>query len=80
MEAVRLLLAVRDVLEAAIASGGTTLDDLAYLLPDGRAGENMERLLVYGREGEPCDVCATPIERIVIRGRSSHFCPDCQPA
>lgn len=74
----RLLGAVAVVLDAAIAAGGTTLDDLAYLLPDGRAGENMTRLQVYGREGEPCDVCATPIERIVLRARSTHFCPDCQ--
>lgn len=74
----RLLGAVAAVLDAAISNGGTTLDDLAYLLPDGRAGENMTRLLVYGMEGEPCDGCGTPIERIVVRGRSTHFCPTCQ--
>lgn len=74
----RLLAAVAEVLDAAIAHGGTTLDDLAYLLPDGRAGDNMTRLRVYGREGEPCEVCGTPIERIVLRGRSTHFCPTCQ--
>lgn len=74
----RLLAAIGVVLESAIANGGTTLDDLAYLLPDGQAGDNMTRLLVYGREGEPCDVCGTPIERIVIRSRSTHFCPNCQ--
>jgi formamidopyrimidine-DNA glycosylase len=74
----RLLGAVAEVLDAAIAHGGTTLDDLAYLLPDGRAGENMTRLRVYGREGEPCDECGTPIERTVVRARSTHFCPTCQ--
>jgi formamidopyrimidine-DNA glycosylase len=74
----RLIQAVGVVLGAAIDSGGTTLDDLAYLLPDGRAGENTDRLRVYGREGEPCPVCGTPIERVVIRNRSSHFCPSCQ--
>lgn len=74
----RLLDAVRDVFDAAIAHGGTTLDDLAYLLPDGRAGENMTRLLVYGREGEPCDTCGTPIARVVVRARSTHYCPVCQ--
>lgn len=74
----RLLSAVSEVLEAAISHGGTTLDDLAYLLPDGRAGENMTRLRVYGREGEACDTCGAPIERVVIRARSSHFCPNCQ--
>lgn len=74
----RLLDSIREVLDAAIANGGTTLDDLAYLLPDGRAGENMTRLAVYGREGEPCDRCGTPIERVVVRARSTHFCPSCQ--
>lgn len=73
-----LLGAVSEVLDAAISHGGTTLDDLAYLLPDGRAGDNMTRLRVYGREGEPCDECGTPIERIVLRARSTHFCPTCQ--
>jgi formamidopyrimidine-DNA glycosylase len=74
-----LLAAIRTVLATAIDNGGTSLDDLAYLLPDGRAGENLERLLVYGRDGLPCLGCATPIERIVIRARSTHFCPNCQP-
>lgn len=74
----RLLGATREVLDAAIAHGGTTLDDLAYLLPDGRAGENMTRLRVYGREGEQCDECGTPIERVIVRARSTHFCPQCQ--
>jgi formamidopyrimidine-DNA glycosylase len=73
-----LLSATAEVLDAAIAHGGTTLDDLAYLLPDGRAGENMTRLRVYGREGEACDQCGTPVERVVVRARSTHFCPTCQ--
>lgn len=77
-QAERILAETRTVLEAAIDNGGTTLDDLAYLLPDGRAGDNLESLRVYGREGEPCVVCGTPIERVVIRARSSHFCPVCQ--
>jgi formamidopyrimidine-DNA glycosylase len=74
----RLLEAVRSVLGTAIENGGTSLDDLAYLLPDGRAGENLDRLLVYGRTDLPCLRCGSPIERIVIRSRSSHFCPVCQ--
>ncbi len=78
-EALALLLeATRAVLETAIESGGTTLDDLAYLLPDGRAGENLGRLAVYGREGEPCSRCGTVIRRVLVRARSSHFCPSCQ--
>lgn len=73
-----VIAAVHTVLAAAIESGGTTLNDMAYLLPDGRAGENFESLAVYGREGLPCRRCGTPIERVVIRARSTHFCPDCQ--
>ena len=69
---------VQDVLAEAISNGGTTLDDLAYLLPDGNAGENMMSLDVYGRKGEPCPRCGSPISRIVVRSRSTHFCPTCQ--
>lgn len=75
----RLAEAVRQVLTIAIDHGGTSLDDLAYLLPDGRAGENLGRLLVYGRTDLPCRACGTPVRRVVIRARSSHFCPGCQP-
>lgn len=77
-EVSRLRKAVRPVLDQAIRHGGTSLDDLAYLLPDGRAGENLMRLFVYGRTGERCRKCATPIERVVIAQRSSHYCPTCQ--
>ncbi len=70
--------AIGQVLSEAIDAGGTTLDDLAYLLPDGRAGDNMSSLRVYGRTGLPCPVCGTPVERVVVRARSSHFCPHCQ--
>jgi formamidopyrimidine-DNA glycosylase len=73
-----LVEATISVLETAIEGGGTTLDDLAYLLPDGRAGDNLHRLRVYGREDQPCIACGTPIQRIVIRARSSFFCPVCQ--
>jgi len=73
-----LLEATRDVLAMAIANGGTTLDDLAYLLPDGRAGENLSSLSVYGREDLPCPSCGTPIRRVLVRARSTHFCPSCQ--
>lgn len=73
-----LLQAVHEVLRVAIDKGGTSLDDLAYLLPDGRAGENLGQLKVYGRAGEPCYVCGEIIDRVVIRSRSTHFCPRCQ--
>lgn len=74
----RIRAAIGPVLEDGIAHGGTSLDDLAYLLPDGRAGEYLERLRVYGRQALPCRRCGTPIERTVIAQRSSHFCPACQ--
>lgn len=77
-EVERIRAAVRPVLEAGIQHGGTSLDDLAYLLPDGRAGDYLSRLLAYGRTGEPCLTCGTPIERVVVAQRSSHFCPTCQ--
>lgn len=77
-ELTKLRAAIRPILEAGIAAGGTSLDDLAYLLPDGRAGEYLERLRVYGREGKPCRRCGVPIERVTISGRSSFYCPNCQ--
>jgi len=70
--------AVRPILEDGLRHGGTSLADLAYLLPDGRAGTFVDRLAVYGRTGEPCRNCGTPIERVVVAQRSSHFCPVCQ--
>ena len=45
------------------------------LLPDGQAGDYLDRLRVYGREGLPCRRAAQPIERVVVGGRSSFFCP-----
>ena len=70
--------AIRTTLDAGIRGGGTSLDDLAYLLPDGRAGEYVKRLRVYGREGEPCRRCGGEIRRHVIRQRSSYWCTGCQ--
>lgn len=71
---------IRPVLQAGLRHGGTSLDDLAYLLPDGRAGEYVGRLRAYGREDEPCRTCGTPIRRIIVGQRSSYFCARCQPA
>lgn len=77
-EVERLVAVIPSVLIAGLEMGGTSLDDLAYLLPDGRAGEYLDRLAVYGRTGLPCPVCGTPIEKVTIGARSSHFCPHCQ--
>ena len=70
--------AIRDVLELAIERQGATLRD--YALPDGEAGGMQDEFRVYGRLGEPCDRCGTPIERIVVGGRGTWYCPGCQIA
>lgn len=70
--------AIGPVLRAGLQHGGTSLDDLAYLLPDGRAGDYLTRLRAYGREGEPCLRCDGVIERSVVRARSSFWCRGCQ--
>ena len=68
--------AVKEVLKEAIALGGSSISD--YVDADGAEGFFQLQHRVYGREGEPCLVCKAPIKRIVIAGRSSHFCPKCQ--
>jgi formamidopyrimidine-DNA glycosylase len=73
----RLYRAVRSVLNRAVNLQGTSFRD--YVDIEGRPGNFAMRLKVYQRTGEPCRRCRTPIRRIVIAGRSSHFCPDCQP-
>ncbi|WP_292832526.1 bifunctional DNA-formamidopyrimidine glycosylase/DNA-(apurinic or apyrimidinic site) lyase [Microbacterium sp.] len=75
--AARLLDEVRAVLNRALAEGGTSFD-AQYVNVNGQAGYFAHSLNAYGRAGEPCHRCGTPIRRIVIGGRSSHFCPRCQ--
>jgi formamidopyrimidine-DNA glycosylase len=65
------------VLSEAVEAGGSTLRDFTHA--DGGQGAFQERFFVYDREGEPCAKCATPIERVVQQGRSTYFCPTCQP-
>ena len=67
---------LKDVLNEAITLGGSSVSD--YVNADGEAGFFQLQHRVYGREGEPCLVCETPIKRTVIGGRSSHYCPKCQ--
>ncbi|MGO1950009.1 MAG: bifunctional DNA-formamidopyrimidine glycosylase/DNA-(apurinic or apyrimidinic site) lyase [Mycobacteriaceae bacterium] len=69
--------AARAVMERALEAGGTSFDDL-YVNVNGASGYFSRSLNVYGRAGEPCTRCGTPIARMVIGGRSSHFCPSCQ--
>jgi formamidopyrimidine-DNA glycosylase len=75
-ELANLLASVKEVLREAIALGGSSISD--YVDADGEEGFFQLQHRVYGREGEPCLVCKTPIKRIVIAGRSSHYCPKCQ--
>jgi len=72
----RLHGALREVLKEAIALGGSSVSD--YVDADGEEGFFQLQHRVYGREGEPCPVCKKLVKRVVIAGRSSHYCPSCQ--
>jgi len=72
----RLYAAIQEVLKEAIALGGSSISD--YVDADGEDGSFQLQHRVYGREGDSCLVCKTPIKRIVIAGRSSHYCSRCQ--
>jgi formamidopyrimidine-DNA glycosylase len=67
---------VRSTLERAIAAGGTTLRDFASA--EGHAGAFQHQRAVYGREGEPCPACRTPIRAVRQGQRSTFYCPRCQ--
>jgi len=71
-----LVAAVRAVLEEAIAQGGTTLRD--FVSAEQESGYFQRSLAVYGREGEPCRRCGTPIRRVVDGARSTYYCAQCQ--
>ena len=75
-ECARLAKAIKETLRAAIRAGGSSLRD--YVGADGALGEFQSRTWVYGREGEPCRRCRTPVRRIVQGARSTFFCPTCQ--
>ena len=77
-EVSRLLAAVRDVLGAALAVGGTSFDDL-YVNVSGESGYFGRSLAVYGREGSGCLRCGTPVRRDPFMNRSAYSCPRCQP-
>jgi formamidopyrimidine-DNA glycosylase len=75
-ETALLLREIKTVLRRAIRAGGTTFSDFrnAY----GEMGRFRDRLRVYGRAGEPCPRCGTPLVRLVVAGRGTHICPHCQ--
>jgi formamidopyrimidine-DNA glycosylase len=72
----RLHRALRDALRMGISRQGATLSN--YATPDGESGRMQDEFKVYGREGEPCPRCGTPIEKIRAGGRGTSFCPHCQ--
>jgi formamidopyrimidine-DNA glycosylase len=74
--ALRLHAAVRDVLARAVERGGSTLRDFSNI--DGQSGYFQLEATVYGRGGEPCRVCGTPVRQIRQGQRSTYFCPTCQ--
>ena len=69
-----LLENIRTVLEEGIKNNGSSID-WVY-----RGGEHQNHFQVYDRKGKPCPTCSTPVEKIVVGQRGTHFCPACQPA
>jgi len=67
---------MRSLLEEAIGMGGSSISD--YVNTAGEKGSFQLEHRVYAREGEPCVVCGSPIEKIVLLQRGTHFCPRCQ--
>ncbi|MFZ2013625.1 MAG: bifunctional DNA-formamidopyrimidine glycosylase/DNA-(apurinic or apyrimidinic site) lyase [Nocardioides sp.] len=78
VEVRRVLAEARAVMSAALVEGGTSFDSL-YVNVNGQSGYFDRSLHAYGREGEACDRCGTPIRRVEFMNRSSFFCPRCQP-
>lgn len=64
------------VMRRGIETGGSSISD--YIAPDGEDGRYQDERKVYGRKGEPCKVCGTPIKRITVAQRGTHYCPACQ--
>ncbi|WGL53679.1 bifunctional DNA-formamidopyrimidine glycosylase/DNA-(apurinic or apyrimidinic site) lyase [Nocardioides sp. BP30] len=78
-QVLELLGHIRAVMNDALAQGGTSFDAL-YVNVNGQSGYFDRSLAAYGRVGEPCRRCGTPIRRVAFMNRSSFFCPVCQPA
>lgn len=76
-EAVSIYEAAAAVMTEALAQGGTSFDSL-YVNVNGESGYFARSLNAYGRTDQPCDDCGTPIARVVLNARSSHYCPKCQ--
>jgi formamidopyrimidine-DNA glycosylase len=78
IEVRRLHRSIGEVIAEAIKHGGSTLPDEQFVDPEGKPGGYQSFHEVYGREGEPCHRCRTPIAKVTVRGRSTYFCPNCQ--
>ena len=79
-EARRLYAAIREVMGKAVEAGGSSLGNGVgnYRQHDGEGGWFQVQHHAYGKEGQPCTRCGTPIEKIVLGQRGTHFCPHCQ--
>jgi formamidopyrimidine-DNA glycosylase len=77
-ELVTLRKVLQDILQKAIVLRGSSISD--FLDANGEPGEYQQHHRVYGREGKRCYRCRATIQRVIVAGRSSHFCPKCQPA
>lgn len=77
-ESRKLRKALQEILQGAIALRGSSISD--FLDAEGQPGEYQRRHRAYGREAKPCYRCKSPIRRTIVAGRSSYFCPKCQPA
>jgi formamidopyrimidine-DNA glycosylase len=75
-ESERIAAALVQVLERSIETGGSSISD--YVAPDGSDGAYQSERRVYARKGEPCQRCETPIKRIVVGQRGTHYCSSCQ--
>ena len=68
--------AIRRILDAAVENKGASVQN--YYRPDGSKGTAHFEFNVAHRLGQPCNVCGTPVERMVVRGRGTYYCPKCQ--
>jgi formamidopyrimidine-DNA glycosylase len=72
----KLVTSIKQVLRAAIDSGGSTLND--FIQPDGQPGYFQHHFRVYGKSGQPCEQCHRPISQMTIGQRSTFYCAQCQ--
>ena len=75
-EIVRLHAAIQKVLQLGIAREGASISN--YVKPDGTKGAMQEAVMVFRRTGHPCYTCGNAVQRMVLGGRSTHFCATCQ--